>query len=181
MLYFELLLQILLFSSSRIIAFMGLLGHTHTHTHTYSLAPCLALIQSSHDPATYPKDGKSPETIAYSISISLYVAQTASAMCKNVYYGYVRTSKKTIFIIDCTGMNEEMCSYCAVIASIMSTVAVCLKDTMWTLDIHTHTVIWIYIFVVSGNLNLLPPVLSLFLFLLPLIFPRRASITLEYL
>lgn len=28
---------------------------------------------------------------------------------------------------------------CAVITSIMSTVAVCLKDTMWTLDIHTHT------------------------------------------
>lgn len=42
----------------------------------------------------------------------------------------------------------------------MSTVAVCLKDTMWTLDIHTHTVIYMDIsFSLFQALNLLPPVL----------------------
>lgn len=44
----------------------------------------------------------------------------------------------------------------------MSTVAVCLKDTMWTLDIHTHTHTVIYMdisFSLFQGLNLLPPVL----------------------
>lgn len=37
-------------------------------------------------------------------------------------------------------MNEDVLVIsCAVIPSIMSTVAVCSKDTMWTLDILTHT------------------------------------------
>lgn len=55
------------------------------------------------------------------------------------------------------------------------------KDTMWTLDIHTHCDMDIY-FCCFRGLNLLPPVLLLLiLLLLPVSsFPLRASITLEY-
>ena len=41
---------------------------------------------------------------------------------------------------------------CTVIASLSSSpVGGCVKDTMWTLDIHTHCDVWMYSRVVSGS------------------------------
>lgn len=59
--------------------------------------------------------------------------------------------KKIIFISEWG--NVSVLISCAVITSIMS--AVCLKDTMWTLD--THTLWYGYIFLLFQGLNLLPP------------------------
>ena len=119
--------------------------------------PRSALIQYSHDPATYPKDGGGggcPETIAYSISISpswLKLPLQRVRMCTVDLLGPRRRRKEKK--INCFHIwlywdewgNVLVLISCAVITSIMSAVAVCFQRHYVDAG-YSHTLWYGYIF-----------------------------------